>query len=45
MKSLIAQANSEFQAAQTALQSGDFAGYGTQIKALAATLKELKTAK
>ncbi len=45
VKSLIAQANSEFQAAQTALQSGDFAGYGTQIKALAATLKELQTAK
>ncbi len=39
VKGLIAQANSQFQAAQTALQSGDFAGYGKQIKALSATLK------
>ena len=45
VKALIAQANSEFQAAQTALQSGDFAGYGKQIKALSATLKQLQTAK
>ena len=45
MKTLIAQANSEFQAAQTALQSGDFSGYGKQIKALSATLKALQAAK
>jgi uncharacterized protein len=45
VKGLIAQANSEFQAAQTALQSGDFAGYGKHIKALSATLKTLQTAK
>ena len=45
MKSLIAQANSQFQAAQTALKSGDFAGYGKQIKALSATLKQLQAAK
>jgi len=45
VKSLIAQANRQFQAAQTALQSGDFAGYGRQIKALSATLKQLQAAK
>ena len=45
VKSLIAQANSEFQAAQAALKAGDFAGYGAQIKALAATLKALQGAK
>jgi uncharacterized membrane protein (UPF0182 family) len=42
---LIAQANSEFLAAQAALKAGDFAGYGTRVKALAATLKALQAAK
>jgi len=45
VKSLIAQANTQFQAAQAALKAGDFSGYGTQIKALAATLKALQTAR
>ncbi len=43
--SLIAQANSEFQAAQAALKAGDFSGYGAQISALQATLKTLQGAK
>jgi uncharacterized membrane protein (UPF0182 family) len=45
VKGLIAQANSEFQAAQAALKAGDFSGYGAQIKALASTLKTLQGAK
>ncbi len=45
VKSLIAQANSEFQAAQAALKAGDFSGYGAQISALQATLKTLQGAK
>jgi uncharacterized membrane protein (UPF0182 family) len=45
VKSLIAQANQQFQAAQAALKAGDFAGYGAQIKALASTLKTLQGAK
>jgi hypothetical protein len=42
---LIAQANAEFRAAQAALKAGDFSGYGTEIQALAATLKTLQSAK
>jgi uncharacterized membrane protein (UPF0182 family) len=45
VKSLIAQANQQFQAAQAALKAGDFSGYGAQIKALASTLKTLQGAK
>ncbi len=45
VRTLIAQANREFQAAQAALKAGDFSGYGTQIKALSATLKALQAAK
>jgi uncharacterized membrane protein (UPF0182 family) len=45
VKSLIAQANREFQAAQAALKAGDFSGYGAQIKALSSTLKALQAAK
>jgi hypothetical protein len=45
VKALIGQANSQFQAAQAALQAGDFAGYGRQIKALSATLKQLQSLK
>jgi hypothetical protein len=43
--SLIAQANSEFAAAQAALKAGDFSGYGAHISALQATLKTLQSAK
>ena len=45
VKSLIAQANSEFQAAQAALKAGDFSGYGAKIRALASTLKSLQAAR
>ena len=45
VKTLIAQANQQFQAAQAALKAGDFSGYGAKIKALAATLKSLQAAK
>jgi uncharacterized membrane protein (UPF0182 family) len=45
VKSLIAQANRQFQAAQTALKAGDFSGYGAQVKALSSTLKALQAAK
>ncbi len=45
VKSLIAQANRQFQAAQAALKAGDFSGYGAQIKALSSTLKSLQAAK
>jgi len=44
-RALIARANTQFQAAQKALQAGDFAGYGRQIKALQATLAELQALK
>jgi hypothetical protein len=45
VRNLIAQANQQFLAAQAALKAGNFAGYGTQVKALAATLKALQAAK
>ena len=41
-RALIARANTQFQAAQKALQAGDFAGYGRQIKALQNTLRTLQ---
>jgi uncharacterized membrane protein (UPF0182 family) len=41
-RALIARANTQFQAAQKALQAGDFAGYGRQIKALQSTLRVLQ---
>ncbi len=44
-RTLIAQASAEFDAAQKALQAGDFAGYGRQIKALQQTLRDLQTLK
>jgi uncharacterized protein len=44
-RALIARAGSEFDAAQTALQAGDFAGYGRQIAALKKTLTELQALK
>ena len=42
-RALIARANTQFQAAQKALQAGDFSGYGRQIKALQATLRALQS--
>jgi uncharacterized membrane protein (UPF0182 family) len=45
VRSLIAQANNQFLAAQAALKAGNFAGYGAKVKALAATLKSLQAAK
>jgi uncharacterized membrane protein (UPF0182 family) len=44
-KALIARASTEFDAAQKALQAGDFAGYGSQIAALKKTLTELQALK
>jgi hypothetical protein len=44
-RALIAKAGTEFNAAQKALQAGDFAGYGLQIKALQQTLRELQALK
>jgi uncharacterized membrane protein (UPF0182 family) len=41
--SLIDQANTQFEAAQTALRAGDFAEYGRQIELLKATLEQLET--
>jgi uncharacterized membrane protein (UPF0182 family) len=41
-RALIAQARAEFDAAQKALQAGDFAGYGRQIEALQQTLRDLQ---
>jgi uncharacterized membrane protein (UPF0182 family) len=41
-RALIAKANSEFDAAQTALQAGDFAEYGRRIDALKKTLSDLQ---
>jgi hypothetical protein len=41
-RTLIARANQEFDAAQTALQAGDFAEYGRRIKALEQALTELQ---
>ena len=43
LKALIAQANTQFEAAQTALRAGDFAEYGRQIKALQQTLSQLRS--
>ena len=42
---LNAQASAEFDAAQRALQAGDFAGYGRQIQALQKTLRDLQSLK
>jgi uncharacterized membrane protein (UPF0182 family) len=41
-RTLIARANQEFDAAQTALKAGDFAEYGNRIKALEQALTELQ---
>ena len=41
-RALIAQAGTQFDAAQKALQAGDFAGYGRQVKALQNTLRALQ---
>ena len=41
-RTLIAQASTQFDAAQKALQAGDFAGYGRQVKALQQTLRDLQ---
>ncbi len=41
-RDLIAHASQQFDDAQTALQAGDFAGYGLQIEALQKTLRELQ---
>ena len=38
-QTLIAQANSQFQASQKALRAGDFAEYGRQVEALQRTLQ------
>jgi len=44
-RALIAKASAEFDAAQKALQAGDFAGYGRQVKALRQTLRDLQALK
>jgi hypothetical protein len=44
-RDLIALASQQFDDAQTALQAGDFAGYGLQIKALQQTLRDLQALK
>jgi uncharacterized protein len=41
-RQLVQQANEEFQAAQKAQQSGDWAEYGRQIQALQQTLSQLQ---
>ena len=41
-RALIARANQEFDAAQTALKAGDFAEYGRRIEALEQALTELQ---
>ena len=41
-RTLIQQANTEFEAAQAALRAGDFAEYGRQVNALKATLSKLQ---
>jgi uncharacterized protein len=41
-RDLIALASQQFDDAQKALQAGDFAGYGRQIKALQQTLRDLQ---
>jgi len=41
-RALIAQVSTQFDAAQKALQAGDFAGYGRQIAALQQTLRDLQ---
>lgn len=43
LKTLIEQANRQFEAAQTALKAGDFAEYGRQINALQQTLSQLRS--
>jgi uncharacterized protein len=42
-RALIAQANSEFKAAQKALKAGDFAEYGKRIEALQQALTDLQS--
>jgi uncharacterized protein len=44
-RALIARASTQFEAAQTALKSGDFAEYGRQIEALQLTLQKLEALK
>jgi uncharacterized membrane protein (UPF0182 family) len=44
-RDLIARASRQFDAAQKALQAGDFAGYGRQIKALQRSLRDLQSLK
>jgi len=44
-RDLIALASRQFDDAQKALQAGDFAGYGRQVKALQQTLRELQSLK
>jgi uncharacterized membrane protein (UPF0182 family) len=41
-KALIARANEQYDAAEAALKTGDFAGYGRDIKELEATLRKLQ---
>jgi len=41
-RDLIALASRQFDDAQKALQAGDFAGYGRQVKALQQTLRDLQ---
>jgi uncharacterized membrane protein (UPF0182 family) len=42
VSALIDQANTQFEAAQAALQQGDFAEYGRQVEALQETLRQLE---
>jgi uncharacterized membrane protein (UPF0182 family) len=44
VQNLIAQANSDFQQAQTDLKSGNFAAYGTDITTLQGVLQQLQQA-
>ena len=44
VQSLIAQANTDFQQAQTDLKSGNFAAYGTDITTLQGVLQQLQQA-
>lgn len=43
VKVLIVQANQQFEAAQAALKSGDFSGYGQHVNDLKATLQKLQS--
>ena len=43
VQSLIAEANTDFQQAQTDLKSGNFAAYGTDITNLQGVLQQLQT--